>query len=314
MVRHQVHVFVISTAGEPSERVDGILGQLIDRNELEGEVERVHRALTVSRNHGGRVLVYNYDARTHDPHDIDAIEAANPASWVTREKLIALASNPSLTPGHFLQLHGGVWASSEAAYLELESWRELTVADELAAGDELTLGFRGGDTCALVACRRADQVLFVLDVWENLGAQIELVDAENVDDAVQAIVSEYAVTAIYASATSEWQTTVQGWRNELGRRRVVDVDVARPSPKTAAITQRFKADVLAGRVHHDGDGRLARHAMNAQVARARNLPYLIGDTRGGPISAIQAAILAWEAHVLSEPGADDSDREEFSFL
>jgi phage terminase large subunit-like protein len=37
VARSQVHVFAISTAGEPAERVDGILGQLIDRNELEGE-------------------------------------------------------------------------------------------------------------------------------------------------------------------------------------------------------------------------------------------------------------------------------------
>jgi len=137
---------------------------------------------------------------------------------------------------------------------------------------------------------------------------------EDVDDAVRDCLARYTVTAIYASASAEWATTVQEWRNELGKKRVVDVDVARPSPRTAAVTQRFKADAIAGRFVHDGDRRLARHVMSAQVARVRNLPYLVSDTRGGSISAAQAAVLAWEAHVLTGPGADDSDRSEYAFV
>ena len=99
IARRQVHVFAISTAGEPHERADGILGQLIDRNEQHGELERVHRALLISRNHAARTLVYNYDARTRDPGDLDAIKAANPASWITRERLAETAANPALTRG-----------------------------------------------------------------------------------------------------------------------------------------------------------------------------------------------------------------------
>ena len=64
IARRQVHVFAISTAGEPHERAEGALGQLIDKNEQNGELERVHRALLISRNHRARTLVYNYDART----------------------------------------------------------------------------------------------------------------------------------------------------------------------------------------------------------------------------------------------------------
>jgi hypothetical protein len=314
MVREQVYVFVISTAGEPAERVDGILGQLIDRNELDGETERVHPALTISRNHPGRTLVYNYDARTHDLGDMTALKAANPASWISEEKLAELAANPSLTPGRFLQLHGCVWVAAEAGYLDLETWQGLATEAELEPGDEIAVGFRGADSCALVACRRRDNLLVTLDVWEQTGAGIDFVAVEDVDDAVRAAIIGYRVASIYVSATAEWQTTAQEWRNELGRKRVVDVDIARPSPKTAAITQRFKADAVTGRFRHDGDRRLARHMMSAQVARTRNLPYLVGDTRGGSIAAALAAVLAWEANVLADPGADDSDRSEFAFL
>jgi hypothetical protein len=300
MTRDYVHLFVISTAGEPEERVDGILGQLIDGNELEGELERVG-ALTISRNHAGRTLVYNYDAHTLEVGDLDAIKAANPASWVTRERLAELAASPTLEAGRFLQLHGCVWATSESGYLELEAWRELELdGAELRAGDELVVGFRGADTCALVACRRTDGVLFALEVWEPAGGG--RVDLEDVDDALRAALERYRVAAVYASATPAWASLVNAWRHFVGRREVVDMDVSSPSPRTAQITERFRADALAGRVRHDGDRRLARHVVAARVARARNLPYLAeGSRSAAPIAGALAALLAWEARTLLGP-------------
>jgi hypothetical protein len=301
MTRDYVHLFVISTAGEPEERVDGILGQLLDGNELEGELERVGPALTISRNHAGRTLVYNYDAHTLDAGDVDAIKAANPASWVTRERLAELAASPSLSSGRYLQLHGCVWATSESGYLELEDWRALELdGAELRAGDELAVGFRGADSCALVACRRTDGVLFALEVWESTAGG--RVDVEDVDDALMAALERYNVAAVYASASPAWATLVNGWRHFVGRKEVVDVDVATPSPRTAQITERFRADALAGRVRHDGDRRLARHVAAARVARARNLPYLVESSRSGsPIAGAFAALLAWEARTLLGP-------------
>jgi len=300
LARDYVHAFVISTAGEPEERVGGILGQLIDRNELAGEVERVG-ALTISRHHAARSLVYNYDARTLDVGNLDAIKAANPASWVTRERLAELAASPTLTAGQFLQLHGCVWATSESGYLELETWRSLEVAGaELRDGDEVVVGFRGADSCALVACRRVDGVLFLLEVWEPSGGR--RVELEDVDDALRAALERFNVGAVYASATPAWVTLVDGWRHLVGRREVVDVDVATPSPRTAQITQRFRADALAGRVRHDGDRRLARHVVAARIQRARNLPYLAESSRSGsPIAGAHAALLAWEARTLLGP-------------
>ena len=300
LVRDYVHVFVISTAGEPEERVDGILGQLIDGNELNGELERVG-ALTISRNHAGRALVYNYDAHTLDAADLDAIKSANPASWVTRERLAELAASPTLMDGRFLQLHGCVWATSESGFLELEAWRALELEGaELRAGDEVVVGFRGADACALVACRRSDGVLFALEVWEHEGGRP--VELEDVDDALMAALEAYRVAAVYASATPAWATLVTQWRHVIGRRSVVDVDVATPSATTAQITQRFRADALAGRVRHDGDRRLARHVMAARIARARNLPYLAESSRTrAPIAGALAALLAWESRTLLGP-------------
>ena len=298
MIRDQVHVFIISTAGEPVERVTGLLGQMIDRNEVEGEVERIHRALTISRNHPGKTLIYNYDARTLDPFNMDAIKAANPASWVTTERLLETAHSPALTHGRFLQLHGCVWTTAEGSFLELEVWRSLEVKDaKLAEKDQVTLGFRGTDTCALVACRREDGILFLTDVW--LPPADEVVDPEDVDDALLAAIAKYQVAGVFCSYTPEWATLVDQWRKSLGGKRVVDVPIERASPKTSDITARFRADALQGRLHHSPSRDFDAAIAAARISRTRNLPYVTSDDVGGrPVSACHAALLAWEANIL----------------
>lgn len=300
MARKRAMAFIISTAGEPVERIEGILGNLIDRNELEGEVERVHRALVISRNHRSRTLVYNYDARTRDPGDLEAIKAANPASWVTIERLAEVAADPVLTPGKFLQLHACVWAASEAGFIDLERWRALVTDAEVEPGDEVMLGFRGADSCALVACRRQDGVLTPLGVWES--SDVALVDRTDVDDGFQQAIADQRVAAFYVSYTPEWASLVDEWRHTIGRKRMVALDVSQPGPKTAEVTERFRADALGGRVRHNGDVNLARHVAAAQLARVRNLAYLVTDRRGTPISACMAAVLAWEARAIEGPG------------
>lgn len=302
LTREQAHVFVISHAGEPQERVAGILGQLIDQNEADGELERVHRALTVSRDHASRTLVYNYDADTQDPHDLDAIRAANPASWISTERLEQLAASPKLTPGRFLQLHGCVWTSSQGGYLTLEEWRALKLDGRLDLDDELLLGFRGGDAWALVACRRSDGLLFTLgaaDPLEGFAPARELAG-----DAVAWALETYPVAAIFCATSAEYKTLADGWRHELGKRRVVDVDVARPSPRTNQIVERFRADARAGRIRHDGDRRLAAAIAATRLAQARGQSYLVADARRSvPIACALAALLAWEARAVLGPGA-----------
>jgi hypothetical protein len=297
LTREAARVFVISHAGEPHERVDGILGQLIDANERDGDLQRVHRALTISRDHASRTLVYNYCADTSDPSDLDAIRAANPASWIDSGRLEALSRSPKLTPGRFLQLHGCVWASSAGAFMNLEEWRALQVVDEPHQGDEITVGFRGGDGWALVACRRADGLLFTLGAGEP-GTP----DRQAADAALQAALARYRVAAIFASAGAEWRSLVDGWRAELGRKRVVDVHVELPGARTAQIVERFRADARAGDIHHDGDPRLSAPVLAARMARTRGHAYLTADLQHqAPIAGALAAVLAWEARAVTPP-------------
>lgn len=134
--RANAQVFVITTAGESHERETGILGRLIDANESAGQVER-RAALTISRNHDARVLVYNHSAQTKDRRDLAAIRAANPASWVTDDYLARQAASPELSDAEFLQLHGCVWAAGSGTFIDLDAWRALGDGEPIPAGRPL---------------------------------------------------------------------------------------------------------------------------------------------------------------------------------
>jgi len=128
--RRDTQGLVITTAGEAHTRAHGILGNLIDRNESAGEVEQ-RSALTISRNHDARVLVYNYSAPVEgkdqptDRRNFAAIRAANPASWVTDEYLERQIASPELSDSAFLQLHGCVWAAGTGTYIAPSDWQRL---------------------------------------------------------------------------------------------------------------------------------------------------------------------------------------------
>ena len=296
LTREAARVFVISHAGEPHERVDGILGQLIDANERDGQLEHVHRALTISRDHSSRTLVYNYCADTDDPNDLEAVRAANPASWISTDRLAALAKSPKLTAGRFLQLHGCMWASSAGAFLTLDDWRALQDDNlTIRPRDQVTLGFRASDSWALVACRK-DGALFTLGTGE--AGQEDSHD--QADAAMQRALALHRVNVAFSSTSPEWRSLADGWRRDMGKRRVVEVHVELASPRTEQIVKRFRADAQAGQMTHDGDARLAAAVVAARVSVARGYTYLAPDVqRDTPIAAALAAVLAWEARALT---------------
>jgi hypothetical protein len=53
---------------------------------------------------------------------LDAWRVANPASWITDEFLIRQALAPELSAAEVLQLHAGVWAAGEYAWMTRDAW------------------------------------------------------------------------------------------------------------------------------------------------------------------------------------------------
>jgi hypothetical protein len=297
--RDHTRVVVISTAGEPHERVDGILGRILDTNEQAGEHERPHDALTISRDHESRTLVFNYPADTLDPLDTDAIKRANPASWVTGHKLAELARSPTHTTGTFMQLHACRWESSAGAFVTFEQWRAAKIDERLNPRDDITLGFRGGTGWALIACRRSDGCLFVVGTGQP-GVEDE---RERATRMLHVALTSYRVSTMFAAGTDRWWTAVDSWRLELGNKRVVEHRVDLHGPRTAELVDRFAVDLASGDIKHSGDHRLSASVLAARLASDdRGNRYLTDDLEHRvPTTAVLAAVLAWEARVTTAP-------------
>ena len=296
--RHRAQTFSISVAGEASSRSTGILGRLLDSNERDGEVERPHEGLTISRNGDARTLIYNYAAPTTNPRETAKIKLANPASWIDEAYLARQAVNPELTTAEFLQLHAGVWAEAETRFVQAVDWHACRVDDAIVPGDEITLGFDGGrtdDSTVLVGCRLDDGLLQPLGAWERPpGAERWQVPLREVDAAVADAHERYVVRRGYYDPPL-WQSEIDGWAYEFGETVVVRFDTR--SGKMPAAVERFETDVAARLVLQGGQRLLTAHVLNAHRHAARQ-GYVLAKSSPwsqDKIDGAVAAVLAYQA-------------------
>jgi len=295
--RTSPQTFTISTAGEASERHDGILGRLIDGNEADGTVER-DGALTVSRNPAAKTLVFNYSATTNDPKDTPAVKAANPASWITEEYLARQAANPELSKPDFLQLHACVWSDSETQWLERHAVIDAGTGEVLDDNEQIALGFDGSmydDATVLVASRLMDGLIVPLNIWQK--GEFEdgwEVPRDEVDAAVADAMSTYRVARAYFDPPY-WQSEIERWAREYPD-VVVSWATGRPTQMGLAL-ERFRTDILAGKLKHNGDPKLIEHLVNARMAPTRG-GYRIGKPREhgkDKIDLATGSVVAYEA-------------------
>lgn len=279
--RRDRQTVAITTAGEASDRATGILGQLIDRNQEVGDVE-VRGALTISRNHEARVLVYNYEAPTSDATDVAALKAANPASWITEGYLRQQASAPGIDPATVLQLHGCVWADSHGQWIPAEWWRacedrDMPAPDPAApcvAGVDIGLT---SDSSAVALAWPLDDGRIRLSAWVlspdrrtpahayAASGRINLSDVEDylvadprAADAAQGIADRFDVHyAVYDPQFFERSAEI------VSDRGLDTVHLNQQSAEMRKAYQAFYQAVKEGRIVHDGDPVLTAHVLGA---------------------------------------------------
>jgi phage terminase large subunit-like protein len=257
-----------------------------------------------------------------DVDDLKVVKLVNPASWQTIAKLRRRHDSPSTLPWQWARFACGIWMAAESWWITGEAWQAARADDPSAAlepGDRIAVGFDGSryhDATALIACRIEDGLLSPIEIWEepeqHHGREWE-VPAGSVEAALARAMELYRVERLYADPPL-WQTEIDEWARLYGA--VVQRFPTSRIRMTTAV-ERFRTDVGAGVVHHDGDERLSRHIMNAQTREARTGYWLEKPRAGtaGNIDAAVAAVLAYEARcdVIGSAEAE-VDRGEFAFL
>jgi hypothetical protein len=212
--------------------------------------------------------------------------------------------------------------SSSDSWMEPDAWELCRRAEEIAAGDLVTLGFDGSirdDATALTACRVSDGHLQLLGVWEKPeGPEGDgwQVDREAVDAAVARAFDRFDVCGFYADPP-HWQDYVDAWTRDHGEDLQVRATQARPlewwTNRPTAMEHaldRFteavedKALSFAGTDKADDDApfsrlgaTLTRHVLNAKRRpMGRNHMGIGKEHPKSPkkIDAAMSAVLAYE--------------------
>lgn len=219
---------------------------------------------------------------------------------------------------------------SSGAWMDPQDWARCTDASRVVAdSDPIALFFDGSksdDATGLVGCDIATGHVFVLGCWEKpLGPEGQgwQVDRADVDRTVRAVHAVRNVVAFFADV-KEFESYIDAWAQEFGDRYVIDAKGGRERHAVAwdmrtnvrdftAAAERFKVDVQAGDLTHDGDARLARHIANAVQAPNKWGVSVSKESRESP-RKIDLAVCAIGARmvrrlVLASPNWANRDKQ-----
>jgi phage terminase large subunit-like protein len=201
--------------------------------------------------------------------------------------------------GDFRRYRLGQWTQHADAWLPREAWQACTDEREIPAGSEVIVGFDGsysGDATAIIAIEVGEVPhLDVVQVWENPGQQVPIVDVE---DALRKACQRWRVQTIVADPF-RWARSLQMLADE-------DLPVEefpQSAQRMTPATQRFGEAVFNRALTHSGDPDLARHVGNAVVRNDSRGHRIVKEHRDSA-RRIDLAVAAVMAHAR----AADYDR------
>lgn len=230
--------------------------------------------------------------------------------WVVCERILGDVRDPSMGEAEVRRFYLQEIVAGARPFCEPAVWAGQARGDDpLQPGEQVALGFdgsRSSDSTALWAYRLRDQRLFRLGLWVPAAFDEGLVPRLEVDAAVRAAFSQYAVAQMFADPY-RWQDYLDKWAGQFGK-RVVEFPTTVERRMDSAI-RRFLGSLHAGELTHDGDPDLSEHVANTALAKgskkapredaekgARDENHLrVVKKRDGLIDALVAAILAVEA-------------------
>ncbi len=300
--RRRSQLFSISTAGDAQDREASILGRIIDATESGDDVERPREALTISRDHLSRVLVYNFSANvTERRAPIARIKAANPASWIEPEYLTRQQANPEIDDADFLQLHAGVWAEAAGGYISDADWSKLGDGEPVPEGSRVAIGMDGSRThdttvvawAAVAADGRVDVDARIFSVRPD-APHHELHTGRIDYEAVE----EYVVTRfeLFRPALAGYDPRYLDRSAEILDRRLRDSAIVAVEPQSKHMRDAlaaFERGVTQGVVRHRGDPAIASHVKAVKGERDEKGWVIRKRKHTKPIDAVVAMAIAY---------------------
>lgn len=246
------------------------------------------------------------------------VMARGDSTWLDVEGLIQAVYSPTTEPSQARRFYLNQRVAAEDAWVTPQEWDRGTVADQITAGEEITLGFDGSrtnDSTALVACRVSDGLIQLLGVWEKPQGPAGdgwVVARDAVAGAVDNAMETYKVLAFY-SDVNEWESYVEKWSAEYGNklirkaapRSAVGWDMRNNQNILVAAVEAFHAAITGDDCTHTDNPVLNQHVYNARRWPVRHGVTFRKEHRESnrKVDALAAAVLArmaWQ-DVLGSP-------------
>jgi phage terminase large subunit-like protein len=280
-------MLTISTAGADEESV---LGR-IRKKAL--ELPEVNRADSLTLAADGNFAMFEWAAAEGaDLQDLDVVAEANPATFVTREKLERIKASPSMTETRWARYHANVWTPSADAWLPAGAWEACYDPDAvIPEGSPVYVGVDVGlrkDTSAIVACwkREDERIVVQAKVFAPTGS--DTLDLSLIEGEVRQLADRYSVMSV---AYDRW--SFERSAQMLSDEGLLMVDFPMTNERTVPASTRLFEAIQTCRIAHNGDPVLAAHVKAGATRDTERGWRLAKGKAKRPIDALMALLIAF---------------------
>lgn len=280
-------MLTISTAGADEESV---LGR-IRRKAL--ELPNVDRGESLTIAASDQFALFEWSAADGaDLEDIDVVLEANPASFVTREKLERIKASPSMTPTRWARYHANVWTPAAEAWLSPGAWEACYEAGvEIPEGAPVFVGVDVGiknDSSAVVWLYKRDDERIVVKSKVFAPQGDGPLDLSQLEAAIRELADRYQVMSV---SYDRW--SFERSAQMLSDEGLLMVEFPMTNERTVPASSRLYEAVQAGRLVHDGDPVLTAHVKAGSTRDTERGWRLAKGKAKRPIDALMALLIAF---------------------
>lgn len=249
-----------------------------------------------------------------DPEQVreGLIAARGDSVWLDLDRHVAEILDPRTREGMARRFYFNQVVAGDDVWLERSEWDVLAKTRVVDDGTAICIGFDGSDTDDWTAlrCETADGYQFTptfpdgkLMIWDP-ARHGGYTPRSEVTTAVASLFRRFKVVRMYCDPPY-WQSEIDAWAAEHDEKVVVRWATYRTRQMAEAL-ERFRTDVLAAHLSHDGCPVTSKHIENAHADR-RPQGQLIRKDRSiskNKIDAVMSSALAHEAALDATAGGD----------